>query len=436
MTASTPRVFSVRGPMIIGLAALILLLGGFGAWAGLVNISGAIVASGRIEVDQNRQVVQHPDGGVVSEILVTEGSTVAADQVLIRLDPDGLQSELAIIEGQLFELMARRGRHEAERDGKAEATFDPLLIAAAASNPDVAQLMQGQTQLLEARATSLASQVEQLSKRSQQIATQIEGIVAQQQALELQLGLIEEELADQQSLLDRGLAQASRVLALQREQARLEGQIGALIAETATAESRITETEIEILRLSDTRREEAIARLRDLQFRELELAEQRRALLQRMERLDIRAPVSGIVYGLQVFARRAVLRPADPVLYIVPQDRPLVIMAQVNPMNIDQVYPGQDVTLRFSALDQRRTPELAGRVVQSSADAFSDSATGATFYRTEIVLAEGEMDRLPEGTTLVPGMPVEAFIRTGDRTTLEYLVKPIADYFSTALREE
>lgn len=436
MSLEAPKGYSVRGPMIIGLAALILLLGGFGAWAGLVNISGAIIASGRIEVDQNRQVVQHPDGGVVSEILVTEGMTVDADQILIRLDPTGLQSELSIIEGQLFELMARRGRHEAERDGKAEATFDPLLVAAAAANPDVAQLMQGQTQLLQARATSLASQVEQLGKRSQQVETQIEGIAAQQAALMQQLVFIEEELADQQSLLDRGLAQASRVLALQREKARLDGQIGALTAETATAESRITETEIEILRLSDTRREEAITRLRDLQFRELELAEQRRALLQRLDRLDIRAPVAGIVYGLQVFARRAVLRPADPVLYIVPQDRPLVIMAQVNPMNIDQVYPGQDVTLRFSALDQRRTPELVGRVVQTSADAFSDSATGATFYRTEIILAEGEVSRLPQGTTLVPGMPVEAFIRTGDRTTLEYLVKPLADYFSTALRED
>lgn len=436
MRSPTPPRYPVHGPMIIGLAALILLLGGFGAWAGLVNISGAIVASGRIEVDQNRQVVQHPDGGVVSEIIVNEGMEVAEDQVLIRLDPSVLLSDLSIIEGQLFELMARRGRHEAERDGLSEAVFDPLLVAAAAANPDTAELMKGQVQLLQARATSQSSQVDQLTKRSQQIETQIDGIAAQRAALVLQLGLIEQELVDQQSLLDRGLAQASRVLALQREQARLNGQIGALTADTAAAESRITETQIEILRLSDTRREEAITRLRDLQFRELELAEQRRALLQRLERLEIRAPVSGIVYGLQIFARRAVLRPADSVLYIVPQDRPLIIMAEVNPLNIDQVYPGQAVTLRFSALDQRRTPELLGRVVQTSADAFNDPATGVAFYRTEIVLAEGEMARLPVGTTLIPGMPVEAFIRTGDRTTLEYLVKPLADYFSTALRED
>lgn len=434
MTHDAAR-FSVRGPMRLGLAALILLLGGFGAWATLVDLSGAIVASGRIEVDQNRQVVQHPDGGVVHEILVTEGMRVAEDQVLIRLDPATLQSQLAIIEGQLFELMARRGRHEAERDGRREAMFDPLLMKAAAENPETALLLQGQRQLLDARGASLASQVEQLHKRSQQIETQIEGIASQRAALVLQLGLITRELSDQQSLLNRGLAQSSRVLALQREMARLNGQIGALTAEAATAESRITETQIEILRLFDTRREEAITRLRDLQFREMELGEQRRALALRLERLDIRAPVAGLVHGLQVFARRAVLRPADPVLYIVPQDRPLVIMAKVDPMHVDQVYPGQAVTLRFPALDQRRTPELTGRVVQRSADTFEDPVTGATFYRTEIVLAEGEVDHLPEGTTLVPGMPVAAFIRTGDRTTLEYLAKPLTDFFSTALRE-
>lgn len=428
--------FSVRRPMIIGIAGLIVLLGGFGTWAALSNIAGAVVANGRIEVDQNRQVVQHPDGGVVAEILVTEGMHVTEDQVLIRLDQTVLESELAIIEGQLFELMARRGRHEAERDDRREAVFDPALVAAAAANPDTSLLMDGQTQLLQARTTSLASQVEQLDKRSQQIGNQIEGIAAQREALGLQVALIEQELTDQQSLLDRGLAQASRVLGLQRELARLNGQIGALSAEAAEAESRITETKIEILRLSEARREEAITRLRDLQFRELELAEQRRALVQRLERMDIRAPVSGIVYGLQVFARRAVLRPAEPVLFIVPQDRPLIIMAQVDPINIDQVAAGQDVSLRFSALDQRRTPELIGRVVRTSADAFSDDSAGTSFYRAEIVLDEGQMNRLPEGTVLIPGMPVQAFIRTRDRSPLDYLIKPLADYFSTALRED
>ncbi len=224
-------------------------------------------------------------------------------------------------------------------------------------------------------------------------------------------------------------------MSLQRELARLNGQLGDLTAQKAQAEGRITELDIDVLRLEEARREEAITRLRDIQFRELELSEQRRALLQRLERLDIRAPVSGVVYGLQVFSRRAVLRAADPVLHLVPQDRPLIIMAKVAPTNIDQVFIGQEVTLRFSALDQRRTPELIGRVVQISADAFQEERTQLSYYRTEIELKEGEQDKLPLNTILIPGMPVEVFIRTSDRTPLTYLVKPFSDYFAAAFRE-
>ena len=178
-----------------------------------------------------------------------------------------------------------------------------------------------------------------------------------------------------------------------------------------------------------------MARLRDLQYQELELNEKRRALLTRLSRLDIRAPVSGIVYGLQFFAPRSVIRPADPVMYLVPQDRPLVIASQIETIHIDQVYPGQDVILRFPALNQRTTPELNGLVSKVSADAFSDEATGRSYYRAEILVKDGEMARLPDGVTLVPGMPVEAFIRTADRTPLAYLVKPLTDYFTKAFRD-
>ena len=251
----------------------------------------------------------------------------------------------------------------------------------------------------------------------------------------MQLDLIQQELASQQSLLDRGLAQIAKVLNLQREEARLSGTVGELTAQRAQAEGRITELEIEALKLDTLRREEAITRLRDLQFQELELAEQSRTLRERLARLDIRAPVGGVVYGLQVYAKRSVIRPADPVLFIVPQDRPLVIMAQIEPIHIDQIFVNQGVTLRFSALDQRATPELFGQVTQVSADAFQDDATAFSYYRAEIQLNDGEKDRLPEGTILIPGMPVEAFIRTDDRSPMEYLVKPLADYFAKAFRE-
>ena len=434
MTNPTPE-FSVQRHLALGLGSLALLILGFGGWASFSEISGAVIAPGQIEVDQNRQVVQHPDGGVVAQILAQEGDSVRRGQLLIQLDATRLGSELAIIEGQLFELMARRGRLEAERDDKPEPVYDMLLRDSAASNADAAVLMAGQSQLLAARRASRAQEVAQLAKRRSQIDTQITGISAQSQALGQQLELIEQELKDQQTLLDRGLAQAGRVLALRREQARLSGQLGELTAQRALAQERATEIDLEVIKLRTQQREEAITRLRDLQFRELELAEQRRALLDQRDRLAIRAPASGIIYGLQVTTPRSVIRAAEPVMFIIPQDRPLVIAARVDPIHIDKITLGQPVNLRFSALDQRTTPELTGEVAKVSPDAFVDQARGLSYYRAEITLPEAEQAKLPENIRLLPGMPVEAFIRTGDRTPLAYLTKPLTDYFSKAFRD-
>ena len=434
MINPTPE-FSVHRHLALGLGGLALLILGFGGWASFSEISGAVIAPGQIEVDQNRQVVQHPDGGVVAQILAQEGDSVRQGQLLIQLDATRLGSELAIIEGQLFELMARRGRLEAERDDKPEPVYDMLLRNSAASNADAAVLMAGQSQLLAARRASRAQEVAQLAKRRSQIDTQITGISAQSQALGQQLELIEQELKDQQTLLDRGLAQAGRVLALRREQARLSGQLGELTAQRALAQERATEIDLEVIKLRTQQREEAITRLRDLQFRELELAEQRRALLDQRHRLAIRAPASGIIYGLQVTTPRSVIRAAEPVMFIIPQDRPLVIAARVDPIHIDKITLGQPVNLRFSALDQRTTPELTGEVAKVSPDAFVDQARGLSYYRAEITLPEAEQAKLPENIRLLPGMPVEAFIRTGDRTPLAYLTKPLTDYFSKAFRD-
>lgn len=427
--------FSLRTPMTFGLMALVVLVAGFGTWAATTEISGAIIAGGQIQVDQNRQVVQHVDGGIVEEILVQEGDTVEQGEVMIRLDPTLLRSELKIVEGQYFELLARRARLEAERDNSDEIVFPDLVVERAETDEEVAELIEGQRNLFFARRDSRDREVEQLNKRSDQIGNQIEGVEAQVEALAAQLSFVDEELESQKSLLARGLAQASRVLSLQREAARLAGERGELVSTKAQAEGQITETEIEIIKLDTARREEAITTLRDMQYRSRELAEQRLALLEQLKRLEITAPVAGVVYGMTVFAPRSVIRAADPVLYLVPQDRPLVIAAQIEPIHIDQTHVGQEVTLRFSALDQRTTPELFGTVTQISADAFTNEETSASYYRAEIILNEGEADKLPEGSTLIPGMPVEAFLRTADRTPLAYLVKPFTDYFSKAFRE-
>ena len=423
-----------RGHLIIGFIALLILVGGFGAWSMLANISGAVIAMGQVEVDQNRQVIQHLDGGIVAEVLVDEGKPVDAGQVLLRLDSKDLSGELAIVEGQLYELMARSGRLQAERDGADAITFDPELLDVAAQSSDMAELVQGQTSLFEARRQSVDKEIEQLNRRAAQTESQIAGVDAQKEALEIQLVLIAEELASQQDLLDRGLAQASRVLSLQREEARLRGSIGELAANRAEAEGRVTEIEIEILKLETRRREDAITRLRDLQYNLLELKERRRLLLERLSRLDIRAPLAGIVYDLQVTTERAVIQAAQPVLYLIPQDRPLVITARVEPIHVDQVYVGQDTTLRFSTFDQRTTPELFGRIVQISPDAFTDERTQSSYYRAEVELLEGEFDKLA-GQEVLPGMPVETYIRTEERTPMAYLVKPLTDYFNRAFRE-
>jgi len=433
-TDPTVQRWSASKHLVIGGLTLLILVGGFGTWSVMAQITGAIITSGQIEVDRNRQVVQHPDGGVVEEIVVQEGDAVNVGDLLLRLDATAIQSELAVVEGQLFEILARRARLEAERDDAAALTFSPVLTESMTA--EVQTLMDGQLRLFEARVETNKSAAEQLTQQRAQIASQMGGIGAQQEALSTQRELIARELADQQTLLDRGLAQSSRVLALQREEASLLGTVGELTAQRAQAGERMTEIELQILGLSSARREEAITRLRDLQFNELELSERRRTLRRQLDRLDIRAPVSGIVYGLQVFAPQSVIRAADPVMFLIPQDRPLVIATQVQVVDVDQIFVGQEVTLRFSAFDQRRTPELQGKVTLVSADAFQNENSGQSYYRAEVELDPGQMDRLPGDLTLIPGMPVEAFVRTADRSPMDYLIKPLADYFTKAFREQ
>lgn len=426
--------FSARGPLWLGFGAVIILVAGLFGWGMGTTIAGAVVANGMLEVERNRQIVQHPDGGVVETIYVKDGDTVQAGDVLIRLDGTADRSELAIVEGQLFEFLARRARLEAERDGDDHVEIKGELAAMAKTSPEVSELVEGQIKLFDARRDTLSKQLEQLGKRQSQMTSQIGGIDAQIAAQTKQLDLIEDELKDQQSLLDKGLAQASRVLSLEREQARLEGQLGELTGSKAQSEGRITEIELEVLRLQAARREDANEQLRDAGAKERELAERRRALKEKIERLDIRAPVAGIVLGMSVTTPRSVIRPADPVLYLIPQDRPLVIMAQVPPIHIDEVHVGQAAELMFPAFSARTTPQLKGHVTIVSADALTDQRTSQTYYRAEIALDPGEMEKLRD-LQLLPGMPVEAFIKTNDRTPLSYLTKPFTDYFAKAFRE-
>lgn len=424
----------VRGAIVGGLLGLVVLIGGVLLWGTQSRISGAVVASGQVEVEQQRQVVQHLDGGVIQQIAVSEGARVEAGDLLLALDGSLLATELAIVEGQYFEILARRGRLEAERADADEPVFPDELVEGAQIRPALADLIAGQASLFLTRLDTLHQSLDQLAKQADQITSEIAGIDAQIGALARQRDLIGQELVDQQSLLDRGLAQASRVLALQREAARLDGELGSLQAQRAGSQIRQTEIEIQRLRLAAQRREQAETELRDLGYRELELAERRRGLAERVSRLEIRAPVAGVIHNMQVTTPRSVVRGAEPLLYIVPQDRPLLIGARVATINVDELRLGQAVALRFSAFSARTTPEIEGRLERISPDALIDEGTRTPYYRAEVTIPPDELAKLGD-LVLVPGMPVEVYVRTGDRSPLAYLLRPLADYFNRAFRE-
>ncbi|WP_254443543.1 HlyD family type I secretion periplasmic adaptor subunit [Ruegeria atlantica] len=420
-------------PFLIGFLSLVVLIGGVGYWSVQTKMAGAVVSSGVVEVQSHRQVVQHPDGGVVGDILVRDGDVVNAGELLLRLDGTFLTSELTVVERQLHELWAGKARLEAERDGLDEFVVSDKLAALASENEDVQDVLQSQKRLFLTRILGTIRETTQLRERIEQIKNQIAGTEAQLVALNRQLSLIARELEDMEHLLEQGLTPVSRVLALQREEANLQGQIGRLNSEIARLKGQIATIEIEILRLRTSRQEEAMTTLRELGVREIELVERRLVLLERLSRLDIRAPVTGTVYGSMVFAVNAVMQPAEPMMYVVPQGRPLVVSAKVDSIHIDQLYTGQPATLRFSAFNDRQTPEIEGKVVTVSADVFVDEVTGQNYYRAEIIPTEGQIERLGS-RTLLPGMPVEAMIKTDERTPLSYIAKPLTDYFTRAFR--
>ena len=421
-------------PLTIGFIAIFLLVGGIGVWSVNTRIAGAVIASGMIVVESNRQVVQHLEGGTVGEIAARDGDRVAAGDLLVRLDDTLLSSELNVVETQLIEIRSRRARLEAEREEAKDIEFDADLLELAKDNPEAREQIEGQRQLFFARAETMQRELEQIGERIAQTENQIEGTEAQLAALAIQEELISDELVDQEQLFEKGLVQIQRVSQLRREAARLSGELGELTSQVAQLKGQIAAFEIEKLRLETARREEAIVTLRDLQYRELELAEQRLSLRERLARLDVRAPVSGIVYDSAVNTVNAIIQPAEALMFVIPQDQPLVVSARVDAIHVDQIFVGQPASLRFTAFDQRLTPEIFGTVSDVSADVFQDEVTGLNYYRVELLPQEGELVKLND-QALLPGMPVEAFLKTADRTPLSYLTKPMTDYFGRALRE-
>jgi HlyD family secretion protein len=421
----------------LGLMTIAAVFGGLLLWSVFAPITSAVIAPGKISVETNRKTVQHPDGGVIREILVREGAKVTAGDVLVRLDETVPKANVALLNEQLSERIARLARLLAERDGFAEIPPDSRAFSLAPDDLDFSANLAGQKRLFEARRATMATQIALLEERIVQQESRIGGAETQRRSFEAQERLIGEELDGVKKLNAEGFAPMTRVRELERARETISGNRGQLIAAIAESRSEISEARLEIERLKQKTREDATKEAEDLEVEIASLIERRTAALVALDRAEIRAPDSGVVLGLAVHTVGGVISPGSKIMDIVPGADGLVIAAQIAPRDVDKVRTGQEAVVRFTAFNSRTTPETVGRVRQVSADNFVDEKTGQAFYLVLIDLPDGAtLDKALKGQALIPGMPVESFIVTGARPAISYLLKPLTDALSRSMREE
>ncbi|GJD46652.1 Type I secretion system membrane fusion protein PrsE [Methylobacterium cerastii] len=423
--------FSVVPRIAFGFSLVIALVVGAGGWAATTDLNGAIMAPGSVTVDHHAKAVQHRDGGVVGAILVRDGQAVTADQVLIRIDDAQTRAELAIVRGQLVELAAKKARLLAERDGLRTMSF-PLSLAGV--DPETKAIVDGEMRLFKGNLASRDSQRQQLELQIGQVTEEVAGLVKQRDAKRDELVILTSEHGKLQGLVDKQLFEGSKFLPINRDRHRLSGEQGSLEASIARAKVRASEIRVQLLAVTDTARTEAQRELGTVDAKLAELGNRRIALEDRLTRTEIRSPVTGILHELKTFTVGGVITPADVLATVVPEDARLKIEIHVAPSSIDQVGVGRVARVRFTAFNQRTTPELKGQLVYVSPST-SKSAKDDAFYVGYVELDAGEMSRLGIGKRLVPGMPVEVHVATEERTALSYLVKPIQDQFSRSFRE-
>jgi HlyD family secretion protein len=425
---------SIRLHLIVGLAVVIVLAGGFGTWASTVQISGALIAPGSVVVDSNVKKVQHPTGGVVGEVRVRDGDVVKAGDVVVRLDDTVTKASLAIVVKTLNGLYARAARLEAEQRGDSKLTFPPQLTERA-SDPDVQNVMVSETKLFEVRVTGRTGQKAQLRERVLQLNEEIGGLTAQEKAKDQEIALIEKELVGVRSLYEQRLVQLTRLTTLERDAARLNGERAQYIASRAQSKGKITETELQIIQVDKDMVSEVSKDLRETNDKIGEFVERKVTAEDQLRRVDIRAPQDGMVLQSTVHTVGGVITAGDAMMMIVPQADDLSVEAKVDPKDIDKLQIGQKTLMRFSAFNQRTTPELNGLVTRVSADVTTEQRTGQSYYTIRVSLPPAEVARLGDKNKLIPGMPVEAFVQTGDRTMLSYLIKPLNDQLMRSFRE-
>jgi HlyD family secretion protein len=416
-----------------GLALTALLVAGVGAWATGTSISGAVVAPGTLVVSSSLKKVQHPVGGVVGELRVKDGDRVKAGDVVVRLDETVTRANLAIVDKTLIEQTARRARLVAEQDELAEISF-PADLKARASEPDARDAMQGEMRLIKVRRTSRESQKSQLQERIAQTGEQIRGLQEQVVAKDREIDLLTQQLSGLEDLWTKRMIEFSKLVAVRRDAARIAGERGALVSAVAQAKGKIAETEIQVLQIDQDLRTEVGKEIADVRGKIAEYVERKITAEDQLRRIDIRAPQNGVVHELSVHTVGGVIAAGEPIMMIVPEADALEVETKVNPQDIDQVHFGQKTVLRFPAFNQRTTPEIDGAISYVSADLSTDQHSGATFYKARVAIPVDGISRLGD-VHLVPGMPVESFVQTTERTVISYLTKPLMDQVNRAFKE-
>jgi HlyD family secretion protein/epimerase transport system membrane fusion protein len=423
-----------RRPLRIGALIILLTFGGLGVWACIAPIDSAAVAPGVVMVESNRRVIQHLEGGIVRDILVDEGSKVKAGDVLVRLEDIRAKAQSSILQSDLDSNLAVEARLVAERDGKPSITFPAELVDRIGPSGD-RSMLSAQENLFRARIASIAGQKSILEQRIEQYREQIIGFQALQKSKEIQLATINDELSGLTGLLEDGYVTKSRVLALQREAARLQGETGDHIASIARAEQGIGEARLQIFQLEKTHQEEVAKELRDVQERVVEAREKVVAADDVLRRIDVIAPVSGTVLNLAIHTKGGVVAPGAAIMEIVPDNDTLVLEVQISPMDIDTVKVGDQVSLHISAVDTRLVPVIFGTLDNISADRVTDQRTGNAYYKGRVLISQDQLDRLGDHR-LHSGMAVEAMIKRGEQSVLRYLMKPLIDSLSRSFKEK
>ena len=401
-------------------------------WATLTEISGAVIAPGKLVVDSNVKKVQHPTGGVVGDLRVKDGDHVKKGDIVARLDETQARTNLAIVTKALDELAARQARDEAERDGADKVTF-PAELMARRNDPEVAQVVASEQRLFEIRRAAREGQKAQLVEQIDQLRQQIQGNVEQEAAKAKEIDWIQQELAGIRGLWKQNLVPFSRVTTLERDGARLEGERGALIASIAQARGRIAETQLKILQIDEDLRTEVGKDLAEIRGKKSELGEKRVAAEDQLKRIDLIAPQDGKIFQRAVHTVGGVIQAGEVLMLVVPDSDALIIEAKVQPTDVDQIHLGQPAVVRFSAFNRRTTPELNGEVIEIGADVTQDDKRNESYYSVRIRIPDSELARM-DGLQPMAGMPVEAFIETSPRTVMSYLMRPMREQFDRTFR--